>query len=38
LLCIDFQSVSSKDTILHSVFQAFLHITLVTGDRFSYES
>src|SRR6202167_1717713 len=34
----DLQSVSSKDTILHSVFRSFLHITIVTGKRFQHGS
>src|SRR5271154_3461967 len=32
----DLQSVSSKDTILHSVFRSFLHITIVTRKWFKY--
>src|ERR1700733_5127913 len=36
--CIDLQFESSKDNILHSVFPSFLHITIVTGEWFSYGS
>ena len=34
--CIDLQSASSKDTILHSLFCASLHITIVTREWFDY--
>jgi S-sulfo-L-cysteine synthase (O-acetyl-L-serine-dependent) len=33
--CIDLQSWTSKDTILHSAFHTSLHITIVTGECFN---